>query len=133
LLFLLEPQAAWAVQTHGGSEGLVSHQVGHLLFSVGMGYLLFKLYRMRQYGPGWRSFKAFLWLLILWNIATFSGHWMNEFVDQEKFLYVDGHTVAFTIRSFFDLLYYLTRLDHLLLVPSFFCLLLSLKKWSQPA
>ena len=27
----------YAVQGHGGSEGLVSHQVGHILFISGMG------------------------------------------------------------------------------------------------
>lgn len=133
LVALSMPQVAWAVQAHGGAEGLVSHQIGHALFTLGMGYLLFKLYRMHQAGPGWGSFKAFLWLLILWNIVTFSGHWMNEFVDPENFLRTNGHTVAFRVTDLTDAVYYLTRLDHLFLVPSFSCLLLALKKWSQHA
>ena len=31
---------AFAVQAHGGAEGLISHQVGHILFIFGMVYLL---------------------------------------------------------------------------------------------
>jgi len=129
LALLALPDIAWAVQAHRGLEGLVSHQLGHLLFLLGIGYLLFKLYRMRQAGAGWVAFKAFLWLLILWNLVTFSGHWLNEYVAQESFVKSYGKIVAFTIGSFPDAVYYLTRLDHLLLVPSFICLLLALQKW----
>lgn len=120
---------AWAVQSHGGTEGLVIHQIGHSLFSVGMGYLLYRLYVLRLTGSGWIEFKIFLWLLLLWNVMTFSGHWMNESVAAEKFLKLQSHTEAFTITGIFDALYYLTRLDHLVLVPAFVFLLLALRKW----
>lgn len=120
---------AWAVQTHGGAEGLVSHQIGHLLFVIGMGYLLFKLYRTRVEGPGWFEFKGFLWLIIFWNFVTFSGHWLDETIDPHKFLASGGETVAFRITNWSDLFFYLTRLDHLILVPSFLLLLLALRKW----
>ena len=120
---------AWAVQAHGGAEGLVSHQIGHSLFTFGMGYLLFRLYSMRLEGIGWREFKTFLWLLIAWNVTTFSGHWMNEFVAKEKFIRVHGRTLAFTVESVQDALYYLTRLDHLILITSFVFLLIALRKW----
>ena len=89
LLFLaMLPAAntAWAVQAHGGSEGLVSHQIGHFLFIIGMGYLVYRLRSMRQRGSGWFEFKVFIWLLIVWNVMTFFGHWMNEFVTKEKFM-----------------------------------------------
>jgi hypothetical protein len=61
---------AWAVQAHGGAEGLLSHQIGHLLFATGMGYLLFRLRTMRQSGRGWLEFKTSIWLLIAWNVVT---------------------------------------------------------------
>ena len=120
---------ALAVQAHGGVEGLVSHQIGHVLFILGMGYLLVRLYRIQMKGVGWFEFKVFLMLIIVCNLLTFSGHWMNEFVDPAKFIKLDGSTTAFTITSFTDAYFYLTRLDHLILVPSFAFLVLALRKW----
>ena len=126
---LLWPSSVLAVQGHGGAEGLVAHQIGHALFVVGIGYLLYKIYLARFSDPGWLEFKAFLWLLISWNFLTFTGHWMREFVDQSKFSKVDGYVVAMTIDGPWDAFFYLTRLDHLFLVPSFLLLLLALRKW----
>ncbi|MCF6291527.1 MAG: hypothetical protein L3J03_11110 [Desulfobacterales bacterium] len=122
---------AWAVQGHGGIEGLVSHEIGHLLFVIGMGYLLFRLYRIPPTGPGWFEFKWFLWLILLWNCLTFTGHWLHEIVDPAHFITSAGRTVAFLISSPADLVLYLSQLDHLLLVPSFLFLLLALKKWRR--
>ena len=129
-LFLLSPALpAWAVQAHGGAEGLVSHQIGHVLFIIGMGYLLYRLHHIRMQGPGWFEFRVFLWLIIAWNVLTFSGHWMHEFVADEKFIRSDGSILSFSIAGFSDAYFYLSRLDHLLLVPSFVFLLLALRKW----
>lgn len=119
---------AWAVQSHGGTEGLLSHQIGHILFATGMGYLFYRLRRMRKTGSGWLEFKAFIWLLIAWNLLTFSGHWMNEFIVQEQFIKDHEQTLSFKITNLFDAIYYLTRLDHLVLVPSFAFLLMALRK-----
>lgn len=129
LAIMLETNQAWAVQAHGGSEGLVSHQIGHFLFTTGMGYLLFRLRSMHQKGAGWLEFKTFVWLLIAWNVMTFSGHWMNEFVVNEKFVKDQARTLSFNIENLHDAIYYLTRLDHLILVPSFAFLLMALRKW----
>ena len=125
------PLPVYAVQQHGGAEGLVSHQIGHILFISGMTYLLFRVYNSRITGQGWFEFKGFLWLIIFWNILTFSGHWMREIVDPERFIMQGPHVTAFTITDTFDAFFYLTRLDHLLLVPSFIFLLLALQKWRR--
>lgn len=127
LMSLASP--AWAVQTHGGTEGLVVHQVAHLLFAVGMGYLLLRIYRIQMKTSGWFEFRVFLWLIVAWNLLTFFGHWLNEFVADSKFIQSDGETVAFSITSVEDTWFYLTRFDHLLLVPSFLFLFLALRKW----
>ena len=129
LTLTLVANPAWAVQTHGGAEGLVSHQIGHILFAIGMGYLLFRLYHIGQKGLGWFEFKTFLWLIIAWNLLTFSGHWMNEFIATSKFVKVNGKITSFTIDNFTDVIYFLTRIDHLVLVPAFLFLLLALRKW----
>lgn len=122
---------AWAVQSHGGSEGLVSHQIGHVLFFVGMLYLLARIYQAGLKGPGWFQFEFFLWLIVLWNLLTFSGHWLRETVDAKKFVFENGHTSGFTINTFADFIFYISRLDHLVLVPAFIMLLLALTVWRR--
>lgn len=122
---------AWAVQSHGGTEGLVAHQVGHLLFAGGMAYLLFRLQRIQIEKYDWFEFKMFLWLIIAWNIQTFSAHAMGESVDKAKFVFLNGELVAFSINDFADAWFYVSQLDHLLLVPSFVFLLLALRKWER--
>ena len=122
---------AYAVQQHGGAEGLVSHQIGHILFISGMIYMLYRVYHNRITGPGWLEFKSFLWLIILWNIQTFSGHWMREIVNPERFVKDGNQVTAFLITDTFDTFFYLTRLDHLLLVPSFIFLFIALQKWRR--
>lgn len=124
---------AWAVQSHGGSEGLVVHQIGHLLFAGGMAYLLFRLQRIQLKAYDWFEFKMFLWLIIAWNVLTFSAHALGESVDKTKFIFLNGELVAFSINDFADAWFYLSQLDHLLLVPSFVFLLLALRKWEQQA
>lgn len=129
---VLLPDFVLAVQTHRGAEGIVSHEIGHFLFVIGMGYLLFRVYRMGMTGPGWFEFKGFLWLIIAWNCLTFSGHWLDEVIDPRKFIKEAGRTQFFTITSFSDAYFYLTKLDHLILVPSFILLFLALRQWRQP-
>ena len=131
LVVLGEPQHALAVQAHGGAEGLVSHQIGHILFIAGMGYLLYRIMSTRIEGPGWIEFKLFLITILLWNFLTFTGHWIHEVIDTTKFISQNGKTVAFKLTGFLDYYFYLTRLDHLALVPAFLFLLLALKKWSR--
>lgn len=131
LISAVQTTPAWAVQQHGGAEGLVSHQIGHLLFIFGMGYMLYLVYHIGLTAAGWLHFKSFLRLILLWNFLTFSGHWLREFVDPDKFVKVDGQTVGYTISNFTDAVFYLSRLDHLVLVPAFLFLLLALKKWRR--
>ncbi len=128
---LLYAEPALAVQHHGGAEGLVSHQIGHILFTLGMVFLLFRVYQDRLRGAGWFEFKGFLWCIIFWNIMTFSGHWLYELTNSASFTIVNHHPVAFTINNPQDALFYLTRLDHLLLLPALFFLLKALQKWSK--
>lgn len=125
------PTAALAVQQHGGAEGLVAHQIGHAFFVGGIGYLLLMIYRADIRSRGWFEFKTFLWLILAWNILTFSGHWMREYVDPAKYTRMNNHIVSYQVDGIADGYFYLTRLDHLLLVPAFVFLLLSLRKWRQ--
>ena len=133
LVPLLFPQAAWAVQQHGGAEGLVSHQVGHLLFICGMFFLLYRLHISAPSGPGWTAFRLFILLIICWNFLTFYGHWHRELIDPDKLLAVNGKTTGFIISGSMDILFYFSRLDHLLLLPAFLCLFTALTRWRKQA
>lgn len=127
------PATALAVQQHGGLEGLVAHQLGHLLFLTGMVFLLYRLRhpqtRPLVEGRGWYAFRLFIWLIILWNLLTFYGHWHDEVISADKFVLVDGKRTALIINHPLDLLYYFSRLDHLILLPAFLCLLQALRRW----
>lgn len=127
------PDTAWAVQHHGGAEGLVSHQIGHVLFIAGMFYLLYRLHFSSPTGPGWREFRIFVWLIIFWNFLTFYGHWHREVIDPAKFVVQNGSTTGFILSRPVDFLFYFSRLDHLLLVPAFLFLLAALLKWRKAA
>lgn len=129
--FFLMAVPAWAVQAHGGAEGLVSHQIGHILFWSAMIYLLVRIYQTNLNGPGWLEFKYFLGLIIAWNMLTFTGHWLREIVDNKKFVFEYGHTAGFTISNFTDVIFYASRLDHLVLVPAFILLLRTLIIWRR--
>ncbi|MFP7755141.1 hypothetical protein ACLG6S_10915 [Thermodesulfobacteriota bacterium B35] len=131
LLLLLLPAPALAVQIHGGAEGLVSHQIGHLLFLTGMGYLLWRLRRRNLQGAGWRPFRLFLCCIILWNITTITGHWLDEIIPPARFLRNGSMITSFRVTDLPDLLFYATRLDHFLLVPAFLFLLSALQRWSR--
>ncbi len=122
---------AHAVQSHGALEGLVSHQLGHFLFTLAMVFLLLRMRKSNLTGSGWSEFKGFLWLIIFWNVLTFAGHWMRETVPSEQFVLDSGRITGFEVTSVFDLIFYITRLDHLLLVPAFFLLLLAIRNWER--
>lgn len=131
VLQLAFADVAWAVQQHGGAEGLVSHQLGHFLFIIGMFYLLYRLRVFSPSGPGWKEFKLFIWCIILWNFLTFYGHWHRELIDPAKLIHAGGKTTGFIIRGPADILFYISRLDHLFLLPAFLFLLAALMRWRK--
>lgn len=128
---LLAPLSAWAVQSHGGEEGLVAHQIGHVLFVFGMLFLLHRLRRSAIKGSGWLEFKLFLWLIIAWNLLTFYEHWHRELLAPDKYVRAAGRISGFIVSTPLDGLFYFSNLDHLLLLPAFICLMAALYKWRK--
>lgn len=127
LLFF--PGAALAVQHHGGMEGLVSHEIGHVLFMAGL--IMFLVWIRGYHEKGWPAFRSSLFLLLLWNVLTFSGHLLYEMQDGSGFIRDGGRTVAFHAGSAADLYLYLTRFDHVLLLPAMIFLFIALRQWSS--
>ncbi len=129
LFFILVAVPAHAVQVHGGIEGLVIHQIGHILFAGVMLFLLILGLKNHWCGAGWGRFRCFLKLIIVWNILTFTGHWLRLVIDDGKFVRLAGKTVGFRIESFVDAVFYLASLDHLILLPALICLAVALRQW----
>ncbi|MEN8199423.1 MAG: hypothetical protein ABFR63_05050 [Thermodesulfobacteriota bacterium] len=128
---LLLPTKAYAVQSHSGTEGLLTHQIGHFLFFTGMLVLLYRVKQNRLHKPGWPEFTRFLYIILFWNILTFSGHWLHEYIRPEQFVRHGHQTIGLQVDTASDLIFYLSRLDHLLLVPAIFMLFLAIRKWGQ--
>lgn len=131
LVFRAAP--AYAVQVHGGMEGLVSHQLGHILFAGCMLFLLVTGSVNQWAGSGWHRFKCFIRLIIFWNILTFSGHWLRIGIPDYKFVKVDGQVAGFRIESLLDAFFYFANLDHFILLPALLCLSISLRRWVTTA
>jgi hypothetical protein len=122
---------AWAAQEHGVAEGMVVHQLGHVLFVIGMFYPLYRINLQKPQEPGWGCFKAFLWTIILWNVIAFVSHWLGAKISPEQYLTERGTITGLRIDSAADAIFYLCMLEHLVLAPSLLFLLLALRQWNR--
>ncbi len=124
---VLFPARALAVQEHSGIAGLVSHELGHLLFLSGI--IIFFIWIRSYHERGWPAFRSCLGFLLAWNILTVSGHILQEFQDQSRFIRSGDKIIGYNAESLLDFYFYLTLLDHFLLVPAFALLLTALLQW----
>jgi hypothetical protein len=130
------PRTAFAVQVHGGHEGLYVHMMAHVFFSAALVYLLFILWEKPiGRGRGWFHFKCSLYFFLLWNIDTFVVHWLSFRLPEEA-LVVAGplweHRLSYPL-SFERLVLYIGKFDHLLNVPAIIFLMLSLRAFCREA
>lgn len=127
------PQWAWAIQTHGDPEGLYAHQMGHVLFWAAMVYVCVQIRRRGlKNQPG---FSRLYWAAILfgvWNMLTFIGHFAEEKLDPGTISRGVGHLDrTLQITDLNGLIFYLAKLDHLVLVPAFWLLLRALQAFRR--
>lgn len=130
VLGLLVPQPAFAIQTHGGIEGVVAHEVGHFLFFSGILFILVQGGSDRWSTPGWPFFRRFLYLVLLWNVLTFIEHIMDLGPLADNVVRLNGVATGYTLDSAAGVFYYLTRLDHLILVPALYFFMRALQVWT---
>lgn len=126
------PTAASATQTHGEPEGLVVHQITHLVFIFSMATLIYWL-RQRKLvvETGWRYIQYAALLFILWNLDAFAVHFLDEQVDILQIEKVGPWQLVINTRAGYETLaalYYLFKLDHLICVPAMLFLYLGLKR-----
>jgi hypothetical protein len=115
------PRTALALQPHGHPEGLYVHQVAHILFAGAMIFLLYHLRKERLVALRWFTWAGILF--ILWNLNAFAGHTAETFIEPQDFLggsaQLSPQLLMFGPAAW---IYYVTKLDHLILVPAFILL-----------
>lgn len=135
LLGLLFASPAWALQSHGAPEGIYVHQMAHVLFLSALTYLYWHTRKTQELSSrGWKYLQLFCLLLIVWNIMAFTGHELFEHLDSHDFLEHDSwnQRLAPPI-TFPKILYYITKMDHFLLVPALLALVISLRTFYHEA
>jgi hypothetical protein len=103
-----------------GTQGSYVHQTAHLLFCGAALYFLYEIRRekLQQY----RGFRLLMWacgLFAFWNLDAFVGHWC-EWTFSPVIL-GQGFFQQLLMNSSNAWLYYITQIDHyILLVPIFY-------------
>jgi predicted membrane channel-forming protein YqfA (hemolysin III family) len=118
------------VQTHGGIEGVVAHEVGHFLFFAGMLFILLQGGVNRWTAPGWPYFQKFLYLVLFWNVLTFIEHIMDLSPLADNVIRLNGVATGYILNSAAGAFYYFSRLDHLILVPALYFFMRALQIWT---
>lgn len=131
IIFLIAGMAepCWALQSHGPPEGVYVHQMAHLLFSGALAYLFWHTRkRPALESKGWKYLQIFCVVLICWNLLAFIGHEAYGFLKAEDFVNTDSlHGFIVPPISAVKVLYYITKMDHLLNVPALLALVVSLR------
>jgi hypothetical protein len=126
---IFDPRPTLALQTHGPPEGLYVHQLAHVFFAAALLFLIWQVKYERLVGlPGFRQIRWACGLFVLWNIVAFLGHLSEMLLIPQAFQGQQGDLSQRLIMSRISAwIYYLTKLDHLILVPAFFLLFRGLK------
>ncbi len=138
LLFLLlcgAPDNAWALQAHGAKEGIYVHQMAHILFMAALAYLYWHTRRTQEpTDKGWKYLQIFCIFLFFWNILAFTGHEALAHLGSGDFaaLHSWRERLVAPITPV-KALYYITKMDHFLVVPALWALVLSLRSFYQEA
>jgi hypothetical protein len=129
-VILLFPANSHAIQAHGGSEGIVVHQLGHVFFLISLlalAYWLKTKWAVKGKSKNYLRLSSFF--LILWNLDVIIMHFLDE---QIEIISVSRSGFQISISSeinssFLEYFYYFGKMDHLLCVPALIFLYLGLK------
>jgi len=121
-------QDAWALQTHGGMEGVVVHQAAHIQYLGALGYLLWDIRRSGFAGVGWLYLQWFCRLMMIWNGVAFIGHFAQMGLSDTAISTDDGYLSALLLpETFGRWVYYVTAFDHLFITPALILLFLAMR------
>jgi len=128
---LFSVENAWALQSHVAPEGIYVHQLAHILFSAGLAYLYWHTRKTQAVtSKGWIFLQIFCVAMICWNLLAFTGHVAFEhltLVDYAHKNTLEEYLVGPI--TFVKGLYYVTKMDHFLMVPALLALVISLRSF----
>ena len=129
MLLLALPETSWALQPHGPPEGLYVHQMSHILFMGALAYLYLHTRKTSVLiSKGWRYLRLFCLLLFLWNLLAFTGHIMAIHISNSDFIAKGSWNAQLASPlNFSKIVYFLSRMDHLIYAPGLFALMISLR------
>ena len=119
---LLLPADAHAIQLHLTSEGIITHQMGHIFFLISMVVLIFTVSgKGLDKQKGWRLIQYSAVFFILWNLDAFLGHFLDNQIHAVEIKNISISTMQMEVYNNSPVLYrvyYALKLDHLLAVPA---------------
>ena len=121
-LLILLPMDVFAIQLHASSEGIITHQMGHLFFLFSMVALIFTVTGKgldRQ--KGWRLIQYSAFFFILWNLDATTAHFFDNQIHAVKIENISFGKIKIITSNDSSVLawfYYVLKLDHLLCVPA---------------
>jgi hypothetical protein len=129
LVLLGFPEQAWALQPHGAPEGLYVHQIAHVLFAGALIYLFLHTRRTPELcGKGWKYLQLFCLLFAAWNLLALVGHEAAAHLLPADILNSSSWFGRLAGPATpLKMVYFITKMDHLLYVPALFCLVIALR------
>lgn len=116
------PLEASATQLHASSEGIITHQVGHMFFLFSMVALIFTVTgKGLDSQKGWRLIQYSAVFFILWNLDALAAHFLDNQIHAVEIENISWERIRVNVQNgswFLAWVYYLLKLDHLLCVPA---------------
>lgn len=121
---------AWAVQGHAAPEGLYVHQLAHVFYAAALCYLFWDIRRSKFKSNGWNLIQIFCVVMVFWNAVAFTGHSVEAFMDSAHLTANTGYWSTRLQGPFttINILYYITKLDHVVSVSALFFLCLGMRR-----
>lgn len=118
----LLPLNGYATQLHSASEGIITHQGGHIFFLFSMVALIFTLTgKGLDKQKGWRLIRYSAVFFILWNLDVILAHLLDNQIHAVTLETISLDRIKVVVRNdsaVLASLYYALKLDHLLCVPA---------------
>ena len=131
---IILPSPAWAFIPHWDPlEAFFIRQFSYLFWALAMVFFIFALKQENLVQH--RGFRWLVWsgiFFALWNLDCFIGQFIALTVSPHGAAAVhDRKYPRWNCRRIWLWLFYLTKLDHLLLVPAFFCYYLGINTFTK--
>jgi signal transduction histidine kinase len=130
VLFLI-PAKAWAIVPHA-YQGIYIHQMGHVFFILSCLFISWVILKKNLHKEkGWRYILFAEVFFVLWNIDAFIGHISEYWIEPSQIIGSREGWNYFKreiILEGRDYLYYVTKHDHIWLVPGMLMFYLGLRE-----